>query len=74
MREEIDDFPAAETTVRMRQMKRNLKMAESDDRFDAMLQELIKDIIIELETLLVRFCLVTFREDACPADGRTQHF
>ncbi|MPM40150.1 hypothetical protein SDC9_86789 [bioreactor metagenome] len=68
---EIDHLPVCPAAVFFRQPKRHVEMKDSHNRFDAMLQAFVENIIIELQACFVRLCLVAVRENSCPGNRKT---
>ena len=66
--EEIHQFAVGPAAVLLCQIVGHLEVAECDDRLDAVLQELVKQIVIELQTLFIGLCLIALRENAAPGN------
>ena len=47
-------------------------MAECDQWFNIVLSAFIKHIVIELQSLLIGFWIITVRIDPCPVDGHAE--
>ena len=72
--EEVDQLTVAPAAVFRDQVERHLEVGKRNHRFDAVLQALVEQIVIEFQTGFVRLKLVTFREDTRPGDGGTEAF
>ena len=72
--EEIDELAAAPAAVLRHQMIRHLEMRERDDRLHAVLMHLVKEVVVELETGLIRRLLIAVRENARPGDRGAETF
>lgn len=67
--EELDQLAVAEAAVGAREVQRDLEVAERDDGLDAVLEQLVEDLVVELQALFVGLELVALGEDAGPSDG-----
>ncbi len=71
---ETDDPPVHPAAVLLRQMVGHLKVGERDDRFNAISQQFIKELVIEPQAGLVGRFFITVREDTGPGDGCAETF
>ncbi len=71
---EVDQLTVAPAAVFRHQVERHLEVGKRDHRLDAVLQALVKKIVIEFESRFVRLQLVAFREDTRPGDGGAEAF
>ena len=67
--EEVHQLAVPPAAVFGHQMIGQLEMGKGDDRLDAVLQHLVKEVVVELQPLLIRLRLVALREDAGPCDA-----
>ena len=44
-------------------------MTQRDDRFDIILQQFVKQVVVELKSFFIGFFLIPVREDPRPGDG-----
>ena len=70
---EVDEVVAHPAIVCFRKVKRRLIVRDRDERLDAMSQTLIKEIVVELQSRLVRLRIVSVRIDAAPRNRRAEH-
>ena len=67
--EEVDALAVVPAAVLLGKGVGHLKMAQGDHRLDAVLEQFVKQIVVELQTGLVGLLLVPAGEDAAPRDG-----
>ena len=70
---EADEFAAGPAVVLFDQVQRGFVVAEGDERFHAVLFELVEHTVVEGEARLVGGLLVAAGEDARPGDGEAEH-
>ena len=72
--EEVDQLTVAPAAVFRDQMERHFEVRQCDNRFDAVLQTFVEQIVIEFQASLVRLKLVAFREDPRPGNRGAEAF
>ena len=72
--EKVDQLTVAPAAVFRHQVERHLEVRKRNNRFDAVLQAFVEQIVIEFQASLIRLPLVAFREDTRPGDGGTETF
>ena len=69
---EADEFAAGPAVVLLDQVQRGFVVAEGDERFHAVLFELVEHAVVEGEARLVRGFFVAAGEDTRPGDGEAE--
>ena len=67
--EEVDRLPVHPAAVLFGEGVGHLKVAQGDHRLDAVLEQLVEQVIVELQACFVGFALVAPGEDAAPGNG-----
>ncbi|MMZ60313.1 hypothetical protein D1872_223920 [compost metagenome] len=70
----IYNFTTSPAIVLQGQTKRCLIVRQCYERLDSVLQQLIKDVVIELQPRFVRLRIVAVRENTCPVNGHPEYF
>ncbi len=71
---EVDQFAVAPAAIFAHQVIGHFEVREGNNRLDAVLQALIKQIVIKLQACLVGLLFVTFGENTCPGNGGAEAF
>ena len=69
---EVDRLSVQEAVILFYQCPGQFKMAQRDERFDIVFSQFVKQVIIELQSFLVRFILIASGEDPGPGNRCTE--
>ena len=69
MDEEVHQLAVDPAAVLFRQGVGHLEVGEGDDRLDAVFEQFVKQVIVELQARFVRLLLVPAGKDAAPGNG-----
>ena len=71
---EINDLAVSPAAVLLNQVQRHFKVRKGNDRFDIVLEQFIKHVVVEFQPFFIWLCFVTLWEDSGPGDGRAEAF
>ena len=72
--EEVDRLSVVPAVVFQNQMQRRFVMGNGNQRFNIVLLQFCKYIVIELQAFFIRCFFITLRVNTAPGDGHTEYF